>query len=229
LDKPINNKTIKQQKPDLDKLLQIIDIIEDKLPDNSPAHRLKQCYSRNPYTILMVTLLSLRAKDEQTSIVASKLFNTITTPQELLKVPQETLENIIKPIGMQKQKAQTLINASKLLIEKHNSKVPDDKESLLDIKGVGEKTANIVLNNAFEISNIAVDTHVHRLCNMLEIIDTKSELESSNILNDIVPQKYKSKINFTLVVFGQTICTPKKPQCDKCMIRNLCVSKTKDK
>jgi len=170
----------------------------------------------------MVTLLSLRSKDEKTALIAKELFNTIQTPQELLKLTQNELEEIIKPIGFQKQKAKTLLEVSKVLIEKYNLQVPDDKEELLSIKGIGEKTANIVLNNAFGIGSIAVDTHVHRLTNMWGVVDTKSFDESSKVLNEIIPKEYKSKLNFTLVSFGQTICTVKNPKCEICKIKIYC-------
>jgi len=209
-------------KMNLQTFLKILVILEQNIPQNTPAHILKNSYKRNPYTILMVTLLSLRSKDEKTAIVASKLFNDIQTPQELLKCTQDKLEEIIKPIGFQKQKAKTLLEVSKILIEKYNSKVPYNKEELLTIKGIGEKTANIVLNNAFGIGSIAVDTHVHRLTNMWGIVQTNSFDESSKILNEIIPKKYKSKLNFTLVSFGQTICTPNNPKCEICSIKEYC-------
>jgi len=207
----------------LQTFLKILDILEQNLSQNTPAHILKNSYKRNPYTILMVTLLSLRSKDEKTATIAKQLFNDIQTPSELLQqFSQDKLEDIIKPIGFQKQKAKTLLEVSKVLIEKYNAQVPNDKEKLLSIKGIGEKTANIVLNNAFGIGSIAVDTHVHRLTNLWGIVDTKSFDESSKILNDIIPNSYKSKLNFTLVSFGQTICTVNNPKCEICSIKEYC-------
>jgi endonuclease-3 len=211
----------------LKQFLILLDILEDALSSSlldTPALKLRNCYNRNPYTILMTTLLSLRTKDENTTIVATKLFNElkIKTPHELLKIDKEELEIIIKPTGMYKQKTQTLINISQILIDKFDSKVPHTKEELLSLKGVGEKTANIVLNNAFGISNIAVDTHVHRICNLLGIINTQDEKESSMILNEIIPDTHKSKLNFTIVSFGQTICKVKNPKCDECIIAKYC-------
>ncbi len=202
--------------------LQVVDILEQKLPKNTPSDILKNSYKRNSYTILMVTLLSLRSKDEKTALVAKELFNDIQTPQELLKISQEELEEIIKPIGFQRQKAKTLLEVSKTLVERFNSTVPQTKDELLSIKGVGEKTANIVLNNAFNQGVIAVDTHVHRLCNMWGVIKTKDEKESSKVLNEIIPKEYKSKLNHILVSFGQTVCTPKYPKCKECEIKELC-------
>jgi len=204
-----------------DKICKILELIEKNLPQNSPAIKLMGSYKRNPYTILMVTLLSLRSKDEKTAIVAKKLFNTIQNPNELLKISKEDLEKIIKPIGMQKQKANTLLEISKILVDKYSSKVPNRKDELLSLKGIGEKTVNIVLNNAFNKGVIAVDTHVHRICNLLNIIDTKNNIQSSKILNEIVPKECKEKLNFLIVSFGQTICTSN-PKCEICFIKNYC-------
>jgi len=202
--------------------LQVVDILEQNLPENSPADILKNSYKRNPYTILMVTLLSLRSKDERTAKVAKELFCDIQTPKELLELPLEELESIIKPIGFQKQKAKTLREVSKVLLESYGGRVPRDKKELLSIKGIGEKTANIVLNNAFDIPTIAVDVHVHRLCNMWGVIKTKDEKESSKLLNKIIPKEYKSKLNHILVSFGQSVCLPNRPKCKECAIRELC-------
>ena len=206
----------------VEKFLDLLDTIEKNLPKNSPAYKLKNSYKRNPYTIMMTTLLSLRAKDEHTSKVASQLFNDIQTPQELLKLSQEELEHIIKPLGMQKQKAKTLRDVSKTLIEKFDSQVPQTKEELLSLKGVGEKTANIVLNNAFNKGIIAVDTHVHRLCNFFGVIESKDEKQSSKLLNKLIPKTHKSKLNFILVAFGQTICTAQNPKCQICPVKEFC-------
>lgn len=206
----------------IEQFLRLVDILEKNIDSNSAAMKLRNCYKRVPYTILMTTLLSLRTKDENTAKVASVLFNHITTPQQLLQIPLEQLEQIVKPTGMYKQKAKTLQEVSKVLIEQFNSKVPTSKEELLSIKGIGEKTANIVLNNALDKPNIAVDTHVHRICNLLKIVDTKDEKETSKLLNQMIPNEYKSKINFTLVSFGQTICKVKKPLCQQCLINTYC-------
>ncbi len=203
-------------------ICQIIKDIKNVLPQDFPALKLRSAYKRNPYTILMVTLLSLRSKDEKTAIVAKRLFNDIQTPQELLKVPMEELEEAIKPIGMQKQKARTLMEVSQTLIDRFKGEVPRSKEALLSIKGIGEKTANIVINNAFSLDTIAVDTHVHRICNLLGIIDTKSELESSKVLNEIVPKECKSIFNFHIVAFGQTICRVHQPLCKECPLKEIC-------
>jgi endonuclease-3 len=203
-------------------ICKLLENIKLNLPDKFPALILRNCYTRNPYTILMVTLLSLRSKDEKTALIAKQIFNNTTTPQELLKIPLEELETIIKPLGMYKQKAKTLHDVSKILIEKYNSMPPNTKVELLSIKGIGEKTANIVLNNAYSQGKIAVDTHVHRIANLLNIINTKDEKESSNVLNEIVPKQCRDDFNFLIVAFGQTICKVQNPKCDMCNIKKWC-------
>jgi endonuclease-3 len=206
----------------IEKFLKMVDILEESIDQNSPAFQLKNSYSRNPYTILMTTILSLRSRDEQSALVAKRLFNRVTTPQALLQIPQNELEQIIKPLGMQKKKAELLINISKTLIDEFDSRVPSTKKELLSIKGVGEKTANIVLNSAFGQGVIAVDTHLHRLCNMWGVIDTKTPEESSKVLNQIVPESYRGRLNLILVSFGQTICPPNSPKCNLCRVKSYC-------
>ncbi len=206
---------------DIKTFLKAIDILEQNL-DSSPALTLQNSYKRNPYTILMVTLLSLRSRDSQTATIANKLFNSIQTPEELLEISQDELEAIIKPLGMQKKRAKTLIEVSKTLIEKFDSKVPESKKELLSIKGIGEKTANVVLNSAFNQNIIAVDTHIHRICNIWKVVETKNEIESSKILNRIIPKSYRAKLNTILVSFGQTTCLPNYPKCEICKVKEFC-------
>ncbi len=202
--------------------LKILEILKEKTPKNSPANILKNSYERTPFTILISTLLSLRTKDEITAKVCKNLFKIADTPEKLVKIPRETLYEILKPTGMYRKKAQTIQSVSKELIERFDSKVPEDKKRLLSLKGVGEKTANIVLNNAFSIPSIAVDTHVHRIPNLLGFIKTKNEKETQKELEKKVPKKYWKELNFTLVSFGQTICLPSHPKCDICPIKNYC-------
>ncbi|WP_083568383.1 endonuclease III [Arcobacter sp. LA11] len=208
--------------------LNILEILQNNIPSNSPSNILKNSFERNPYTILMATLLSLRTKDENTAQVCGNLFNPAISPKELLEIPIEKLEQIVRPTGMYRKKAQVLREVSLNLIERFDSQVPNTKEELLSLKGVGEKTANIVLNNAFDIPTIAVDTHVHRLPNLWKFIDTKSEKETFKALCKKVPKEFWNRLNFTLVSFGQTICLPRNPNCEQCPVQNYC-DETKSK
>ena len=170
----------------------------------------------------MATLLSLRTKDENTAKVCAKLFLIAKTPQEMLDIELSILEEIVKPTGMYRKKAETLKSVSDELIQRFNSKVPSTKQELLSLKGVGEKTTNIVLNNAFNIPTIAVDTHLHRIPNLLNFINTKNEKETLKELERLIPKEYWSRLNFTIVSFGQTICLPRNPKCDVCAISRYC-------
>jgi len=204
------------------KFLKVLDILEKNIPQDSPSNILKKSFKRTPYTILIATLLSLRTKDENTARVCKELFKIADIPQTILDIPIEKLETIVKPTGMYRKKAQVVKEVSQTLIDRFNSSVPNSKAELLSIKGVGEKTTNIVLNNAFNIPTIAVDTHVHRIPNMLRFIDTKTEKETQKELSAKVPKVYWSRLNFTIVSFGQTICLPRSPKCEICPIVFYC-------
>jgi len=202
--------------------LKILDIISQNIQDNTPSSILKNSFNRTPYTILIATLLSLRTKDENTARVVKELFLIANTPQSMLQIPIEQLQEIVKPTGMYRKKAQILHDVSQTLIDKFNSKVPNTQKELLSIKYIGEKTANIVLNNAFNIPIIAVDTHVHRIPNLLGFINTKNEKNTQRELSKKIPKKYWSIINFNIVSFGQTICKPRNPNCNICPISIFC-------
>ena len=202
--------------------LEILSILEKNIPQDSPSNILKNSFKRTPFTILIATLLSLRTKDENTAKVCKELFKIANTPQTLLAIPTEKLEIIVKPTGMYRKKSAVIKEVSQTLIDRFNSNVPSSKKELLSIRGVGEKTANIVLNNAFNIPIIAVDTHVHRIPNMLGFIDTKNEKETQQELSAKVPKEYWSRLNFTIVSFGQTVCLPRNPKCEVCPISDYC-------
>ncbi len=209
--------------------LKVLKTVQNSIDKDSPSNILKNSFERNPYTILMATLLSLRTKDENTAQVCNKLFNPAITPQQLLEIPIEQLEQTVRPTGMYRKKAQVIREVSQNLIEKFEASVPNTKEELLSLKGVGEKTANIVLNNAFSIPTIAVDTHVHRLPNLWGFITTKTEKETFKALCEKVPKEFWNSLNFTLVSFGQTICLPKNPKCGLCTISQYCPVKKEDR
>jgi len=202
--------------------IKILDILSQNIQDDTPSSILKNSFKRTPYTILMATLLSLRTKDENTARVVSKLFIIADTPQQMLQIPIEELQEIVKPTGMYRKKAQILHDVSQTLIDKFNSEVPQTQKELLSIKNIGEKTANIVLNNAFNIPIIAVDTHVHRIPNLLGFINTKNDRETQRELSKKIPKEYWSITNFNIVSFGQTICKPINPNCDICPISVFC-------
>ncbi len=176
----------------------------------------------NPFRILIACLLSLRARDENTDKVAARLFKIADTPKEIIKIPIKKLEKIIYSSGYYKNKARTLKSVSKEILERFEGRVPNNKESLLSIKGVGPKTANIVLSFAFNQCVLPIDTHCHRIPNRLEWVKTKTPEKTEAELEKILPKKYWCEFNGIFVLFGRTICQPVSPFCSKCPIREYC-------
>ncbi|HNZ52242.1 MAG: G/T mismatches repair enzyme [Candidatus Diapherotrites archaeon ADurb.Bin253] len=176
----------------------------------------------DPFKVLISCLLSLRARDENTEKVSKKLFEVVNTPEQLVKIPIPKLEKIIFSSGHYKKKARVLHSVSNELITRFNSKVPDKKDELLSIKGIGPKTANIVLAFAFNKPVIPVDTHVHRIPNRLGWVQTKKPEQTEQELMKILPKIYWADVNAIFVQFGRDICQPVSPKCSTCPINKYC-------
>ncbi len=174
------------------------------------------------FKILISCLLSLRTQDKNTARVSKKLFAIANTPKEIVKLPIKKLEKLIYSAGHYKKKAKTLKHVSKVLIKKYHGKVPDTKEELLAIKGIGPKTANIVLAFAFDKFVLPIDTHCHRIPNRLGWIKTKTPEKTEAELTKILPKKYWKEFNSIFVQFGKTICQPISPWCSKCPVSKYC-------
>jgi endonuclease-3 len=175
-----------------------------------------------PFKILISCLLSLRARDENTEKVSKKLFAVASTPEQISSMPVKKLEKLIFSSGHYHKKALTLKHVSQVLVNKYDGKVPNTKEELLSIKGIGPKTANIVLNFAFGQCVIPVDTHCHRAPNRLGWVKTKTPEQTERELEKILPKKYWCEFNALFVLFGREICQPVSPWCSKCPVNNLC-------
>ena len=189
------------------------------LKENVPEHPYK---SREPFEVLIATVISQRTKDEVTYTVARRLFDKYPYPAALKDAPVRDIAKLIYPAGFYMQKAEKIKEISKIIHEKYHGKVPDTLEELLKLPGVGRKTANIVLSRCFGKYAIAVDTHVHRIANRLGWVHTKTPEETERELMKILPKKYWREINTLLVMFGRTICKPVKPRCEMCPIKNYC-------
>ncbi|MEM5777853.1 MAG: endonuclease III [Candidatus Aenigmatarchaeota archaeon] len=176
----------------------------------------------SPYKILISCLLSLRTKDSVTIEATKRLFSLADTPEKMVKIDLKEIEDAIKPSNYYKTKAKRIKEISKTLIEKYDGKVPDQFEELIKLRGVGRKTANIVLIHAFGKKTIAVDTHVHRISNRLGLVKTKTPHQTEKELKKILPKKYWKIYNDLLVVWGQNICKPVKPLCENCAIYDYC-------
>ena len=176
----------------------------------------------NPFKILIACLLSLRTQDKNTEKASSALFAVADTPEKILALSQKKLEKLIFSSGHYKKKARTLKHVSEVILEKYNGKVPDTKEELLSIKGIGPKTANIVLAFAYGKEVIPVDIHVHVIANRLGWVKTKTPEKTEKELEKILPRKYWKELNALFVLFGKEICDTRSPKCSICPIRHLC-------
>jgi len=172
--------------------------------------------NNNPFCILLSTIISLRTKDSVTLNSSRNLFKIAKTPKEILILQKETIENAIYPCAFYKRKTENIIKISEILLSKYNSKVPNTSQLLLELPGVGIKTANLTLNLGFNIAAICVDCHVHQIANRMGWIKTKTPEESEKELQKIMPKKYWIPLNELLVSYGQVICTSINPKCSKC-------------
>jgi endonuclease-3 len=177
---------------------------------------------RDPFVILMSTLLSLRTKDEVTAVATDRLLALAVTPETMLSVPQSKIAKTIYPVGFYRNKAKTIHQACRELIERFGSKVPDNLDDLLSIKGVGRKTANLVITLAYGKEGICVDTHVHRISNRLGYVKTETPDKTEMALRSKLPRKYWIIYNTLLVFFGRKICKPVSPFCSTCPIHRCC-------
>lgn len=176
----------------------------------------------NPYLVLICCILSLRTNDKTTIKATKNMLKLAKTPSEMMNIDINTLSDAIYPVGFYKNKASQIIELSKELVEKYNSEVPDEIDKLVKFRGVGRKTANLVLTKGFNKPAICVDVHVHRISNRLGYVKTKTPDETEMELRKILPKKYWIDFNTLLVTHGQNICKPQKPNCENCSISKYC-------
>jgi endonuclease-3 len=181
----------------------------------------------NPYTLLVAVVLSAQATDIGVNKATGPLFKVVKTPQQMVALGEEKLRNYIKTIGLFNTKAKNTIRLSKLLIEKHNSKVPCDRDALEALPGVGRKTANVVLNMAFGEPTIAVDTHIFRIGNRTGLAPGKTPLDVEKKLEKWTPKHYKLHAHHWLILHGRYVCKARKPDCVACVVTDLCRFKGK--
>ena len=191
-------------------------------PRYTALEELHQAETASPFKILIGTVLSARTRDENTTKAVTKLFKVYDTPQKLAKAKVKDVEKMIKSVGFYHVKSKRIIEVANIILSKYHGKVPADIDKLVEIPGVGRKTANCVLVYAFEKPAIPVDTHVHRISNRLGLVNTKTPEETEMELREKVPKKYWLPINNTFVMYGQNICKPISPMCNVCKIRNNC-------
>ena len=188
----------------------------------APIMELVAAQTRDPFRILLGTILSARTKDACTAAACGRLFQHVTTPDDLRNIPQEELERLIYPVGFYRDKARHLKAIPGVLDETFGGVLPQTVEELCALPGVGRKTANLVVALGFNKPAICVDVHVHRITNRLGLVTTTTPFETEMALHQILPPRYWITWNSYLVSFGQTRCTPRNPRCGGCPIAAFC-------
>ena len=178
--------------------------------------------SRDPFQILLSTILSLRTRDETTASASTRLFRLAKTPRSMLALSRRQIERAIYPVGFYRTKARHIHEVCRVLLDQYGSRVPEDLNELLSLKGVGRKTANLVLTLGFRKPGICVDTHVHRISNRWGYIRTRTPAESEQALRRKLPERYWMIYNDLLVPFGQNVCQPLSPLCSQCALARYC-------
>jgi len=206
--------------PDIDSIVEILrrEVIGLEVPVVTEFSRKR----RDPFDVLISTILSLRTKDDVTRAAARRLLERTHTPEAILALPEEEIAALIFPVGFYKTKSRTLRQVCRDLIDRYHGGVPDDIDELLTLKGVGRKTANLVVTLGYGKLGVCVDTHVHRVSNRLGYVSTKTPEQTEQALRQKLPQKYWIEFNDLLVTWGQNICKPISPFCSKCAIFPHC-------
>jgi len=181
----------------------------------------------SPFELLIAVLLSAQATDISVNKATAKLFPKANTPKKMLALGVDGVKEYIKTIGLFNAKAENVIKTCQILIEKHQGEVPDDREALEALPGVGRKTANVVLNTAFGHPTIAVDTHIFRLGNRLKLAPGKTPLAVEQKLLKVIPTEFIQDAHHWLILHGRYICTARNPKCPVCVINDLCEFKEK--
>lgn len=203
-----------------------IPLLAERVKDfQTPIVDLVQAQTKEPWKVLVATILSSRTNDLTTTEAVKKLFKRVDSLAELAKLPLKTIERLIFPVGFYRNKAKYLKQLHGVLEEKFNGVIPDDIDSLLKLPGVGRKTANLVVTVGFNQPGICVDTHVHRIMNIWNYVRTQTPLETEMALRRKLPEHYWIPINSILVAYGQSVCRPVSPHCDACVISSICPQK----
>lgn len=197
----------------------IFDILKAEYPSPTPALRYNSSFE-----LLIATILSAQCTDERVNIVTKDLFKKYKKPEDYVNANDEEIKKDIYSTGFYNQKAKSIKNCCKELLEKHNGKVPADFEKLNSLSGVGRKTASVVAGNAFGIPAIAVDTHVKRLSNLLGLVDTKNPDKIEAKLKELLPESYWTKSSHWLAIHGRNVCIARKPKCLQCILADDCPS-----
>jgi len=199
------------------RITKIREILKNAYPDVKT-----QLDYRNPFELLVATILSAQCTDKQVNAVIPVLFKKLKTPHDFAVAPLEMIEALIRPTGYFRNKARSIKNCAKVLAEKHKGKVPQTLEEMVKLPGVGRKTANVVLGAAFGIPGIVVDTHVARISKRLGLTDKDDPVKIEFDLMEVIPQKEWNDFSLHLIYFGRAVCKARKPACAACPLYELC-------
>ena len=200
--------------------------ILSRLRDNNPHPTTELVYT-TPFELLISVLLSAQATDVSVNKATAKLYPVANTPESVLALGVDGVKEYIKTIGLFNAKAENVIKTCRILLEKHQGEVPEDRAALEALPGVGRKTANVVLNTAFGWPAIAVDTHIYRVCNRTKFAPGKTVDDVEEKLLKVVPAEFKLDCHHWLILHGRYTCIARKPRCGSCLIEDLCESKEK--
>lgn len=207
-----------------DNIAKVIRILKKESKDwDVPVVNFTANATGDPFKVLLSTILSLRTKDETTAGASQRLFEFADTPEEIISLGVEKIRELIYPVGFYRRKAENIVDISQKLVNEYGSLVPDDIDELLDFKGVGRKTANLVITLGYGKPGICVDTHVHRICNRLGYVKTKTPDKTEIELRKKLPKRYWIDLNYLLVAFGQHLCRPVSPFCSSCPVEEYCM------
>ena len=199
----------------------VVKLLENAKQPQSDFVKLMDSF-KDPYLVLIACILSLRTNDRTTYPATLRMLELAKTPQEMMNVSEDDLANAIYPVGFYKNKAGQIIELSRLIVEKYDGKVPNSIDELCTFRGVGRKTANLVMTLGFGEPAICVDVHVHRIFNRLGYLKTKTPEETEFALREKLPLEYWIPINTLLVTHGQNVCKPINPKCSECPIAEFC-------
>lgn len=198
-----------------------INTLFSRLAAENPAPKTELDYG-NPYTLLVAVVLSAQATDVGVNKATKALFELADTPAAMLALGEQRVRELIRTIGLYRNKAKNVIALSRMLIDEHDGQVPNDRAALERLPGVGRKTASVILNEAFGQSTIAVDTHVFRLANRTGLAPAKTPLAVEHSLEKVVPKRYARGAHHWLILHGRYVCVARKPKCEICTISDLC-------
>lgn len=196
---------------------EILDILEEFYPDAQV-----ELNHSNTFELLIATILSAQCTDKRVNIITEELFKEYKTPEEFLTLNQEELGEIIRSCGFYRNKSKNILGTCEMLIEEYGGKVPDTREELVKLPGVGRKTANVVLSNAFSVDAIAVDTHVFRVSNRIGLANSKNVLDTEKDLMKNIKKERWSKAHHLLIFHGRRICKARNPMCQECPLIEHC-------